>query len=210
MDDGDRAPLRIVRYLDEATGEILGDHAEDHQSAEIEALKTELADANRTIIGLERDLNGWRIRYRKLAEDKAQEAREHHLWPVIAMVFRGWQVRCNHRQTVFTSDRFWAAEPYFRTTAYGKTLEARVLKIATAIAGAQHDPYRKKRRNGTWNTFDDWATCLFFSSSRFEEFIQKAPVGFEPVLSPRLLEAIALAEGRTRQQAARERAERAV
>lgn len=209
MSDGSQRNLRVVQFINEGTGEVVGQHAEDPLATELEALKAQYADATRTIIGLERDLNGWRIRYRKLAEDKAAEARQHHLWSVIALVFLGWQHRCDHRGCAFTSDRFWVAEPFFRSTTYGKTLEQRVRKIATAVAGAQHDPYKRKRRNGTWNRFDDWATCLFVSSSRFEEFVAKAPLDFEPVLSPRLQDAIRVAEGRARQQAQRKASERA-
>jgi hypothetical protein len=200
MTDPARArPLHVVTLVDEATGEIVGQHAEQHELTELQALKAELADANRTIVGLERDIRGWAIRYRKLAEDKAAEARNSYLWPVIGMVYVGYQKRCRKR-AVFTTDRFWAAEPYFRTTLYGKTLEDRVRKIATAIAGAQHDPYKRQRKNGTWNTFDDWATNIFVSTSRFDEFVARAPVGFEPVLSPKLQEAIRVAEGRARQE----------
>lgn len=183
--------------MDDTTGEVVSSVAERPDLDEIATLKAELADANRTIIGQETDLKAWRIRYRKLAEDKAAEARESYLWPVIAMVYVGYQKRCNKR-AAFTTDRFWAAEPFFRTTLYGKTLEDRVRVIATAIAGAQHDPYRKRRKNGTWNTFDGWGNNIFVSTDRFDEFVQRAPVDFEPVLSPRLLDAIQVAEGRAK------------
>jgi hypothetical protein len=208
MAEGGQRNLRVVQFINPDSGEIVGQHAEDHLAAELEALKAQLADANRTIIGLERDLKAAHIRHRKAVEDKAAEARESYLWPVIAMMYAGYQKRCR-KTAVFTSDRFWAAEPFFRTTLYGKTLEDRVRKIATAIAGAQHDPYKRRRKNGTYNTFDGWSTNLFVSTDRFDEFVAKAPVGFEPVLSPRLTEAIRVAEGRARQQTQRKASERA-
>lgn len=210
MSDSDRAPLRVVQYVDPGSGEIIGDHAEDHQSAELEAVKAELADANRTIVGLETDLNAWRIRYRKLAEDKAAEARQHYLFPIVMMLFKGWQAHCNHPRARFSPDRFWAIEPFLTTKRYGGSLEARVALCCRAIAGAGYNPGRRQRKNGTWQRFDDWGDSIFYSAGRFEEYCNKTPKGWQPAMSPKLLEAIRVAEGRAQQQAARQRAERAV
>jgi hypothetical protein len=176
------------------------------EQGEIEALKAQIADQARTIIGLERDVKAAHIRYQKLVEDKAAEAREHYLWPVIGMVFIGWQKRCKHPNAAFTSVRFWAAEPYFRSTVYGKTLELRVRHACTAIAGAAYDSFTKRAKNGRLMRYDDWEDNIFGGNGRYERMINRAPIGFEPSLTPKLQDAIRVAEGRARQIAARKQA----
>jgi hypothetical protein len=208
MSDSSR-PLHVVKLVDPATGEIVGQHAESLHTQEIEALTEQLADANRVIVGLERDLKAAIIRERKALEDKAAEARGHHLWTVVAIVYVGWQKHCKHPGAAFTSTRFWAAEPFFRSTVYGKTLEARVRKSCQAIAGAAHDPYVKRAKNGRLIRYDDWEQSIYGSCGKFERFCNLAPVDWEPVLSPRLMDAIRVAEGRARQQAQRKAAEAA-
>lgn len=209
MSDSPQRTLRVVQFIDERSGEVVGQHAEDPLAGELEALKTQLADANRTIIGLERDIKAAHIREQKLKEDKAAEAREHYLWTVIAIVYVGWQTRCRHKGAPFTSTRFWAAEPYYRSTIYGKTLEARVRRSCQAIAGAAYDPYTKRAKNGRLMRYDDWEQNVYGGNGRFERFCNLAPAGFEPVLSDRLMDAIRVAEGRARQQTQRKAAERA-
>jgi hypothetical protein len=209
MADGPQRNLRVVQFINEGTGEVVGQHAEDPLTGELEALKEQLADANRIIVGLERDVKAAIIREQKAREDKAAEARGHYLWPLIAIVYTGWQHHCNHKGAAFTSGRFWAAEPYFRSTTYGKTLELRVRRVAQAIAGAAFNPYTTRARNGRLMRYDDWEQNVFGSNGKFERFCKLAPLDFEPVLSPRLLDAIRVAEGRARSQAQRKASERA-
>lgn len=209
MADGPQRNLRVVQFINEGTGEVVGQHAEDPLTAELEACKAQLTDANRTIVGLETDLNAWRIRYRKLAEDKAAEARGHYLFPIVMLLFKGWQTHCNHPRARFSADRFWVIEPYLTTKRYGDTLQARVALCCRAIAGAGYNPGRRQRKNGTWQRFDDWADSIFYSAGRFEEYCNKAPRGWQPVMSPKLQDAIRVAEGRARQQAQRKASERA-
>jgi hypothetical protein len=209
MAEGGQRNLRVVQFINPDSGEVVGQHAEDHLAAELEACKAQLADANRTIIGLERDLKAAHIREQKLKEDKAAEAREHYLWTVIGIMYVGWQTRCKHKGAPFTSTRFWVAEPYYRSTVYGKTLEVRVRRSCQAIAGAAFDPYTKRAKNGRLMRYDDWEQNVYGGNGRFERFCQLAPVGFEPVLSDRLMDAIRVAEGAARQQAQRKASERA-
>jgi hypothetical protein len=199
-------PLHVVQLVDEDTGEVIGQRTERPVDSELEALKAQLADANRTIVGLQRDLKAAHIREQRLKEDKAAEAREHHLWPVVAIMYAGWQVRCNHKGAAFTTGRFWAAEPFFRSTVYGRTLELRVRRVAQAIAGIAYDPFVDRAKNGRLIRYDDWEQNLFASNGKFERWCHKAPVGFEPVLSPKLIDAIKVAEGRGQQIAARKAA----
>jgi hypothetical protein len=188
-----RAHLRAV---DPDTGELEPD---------IATLKAELQDKTRIIIGLESTNRGLIIKNRRLEEDRAQEAREHYLYALTKILYRAWQVRCNHTGAPFTSDRFWAAEPFLRSRAYGKDLEARVVAVCEAIAGAAYDPGRKRRKNGTWQRYDDWETSIFYSAGRFEEYRAKAPMGFKPTLSPALRETIATADGRAKAMAKAQR-----
>lgn len=193
--------------MDDTTGEVVSSVAERPDLDEIATLKAEKANDARIIIGLQRDLKAAHIREQKLKEDKAVEAREHHLWPVIGLVYVGWQHRCNHKGAAFTTNRFWVAEPFFRSAVYGKTLELRVRRICQAIAGAQYDPWVDRAKNGRLIRYDDWEQNVFASNGKFERFCQKAPLDFQATLSPRLLDAIQVAEGRAKGIAAARRAQ---
>jgi hypothetical protein len=144
---------------------------------------------------LHRDLRGWAIRYRELQRDKAEDAREHALWPVAEMLFKAWRRRCNHPRSPWTTDRFWVIEPFLSSGRYGGTLEDRVRLCARAIAGAGFDAFSVKRRNGTVKRFDEFER-VFGDSGKFEDFCNRAPRGWEPTLSSGLLDAIGLAEAR--------------
>lgn len=111
------------------------------------------------------------------------------------MLFKAWRVRCNHPRSPWTEDRFWQIEPYLTGGRYGKCLEDRVRLCARAIAGAGFDAFEKKRRNGTVKRFDEF-NRVFGAADQFEDFCNRAPVGWVPVLSPALMQQIELAEAR--------------
>ncbi len=174
-------------------------HAIDRVTGEVgEATYPDCAECGRKadeISGLHRDLRGWAIRYRELQRDKAVEAREHPLWPVAHMLFKAWRVRCKHPRSPWTEDRFWTIAPFLTGGRYGDTLEARVRLCARAIGGAGFDAYEKTRRNGTVKRFDEFDR-VFGGADKFEDFCNRAPVGWTPTLSPALMEQIELAEAR--------------
>lgn len=153
------------------------------------------------IYALHRDLRAWAIRYRELQRDKAVEAREHPCWPVAQLLFSGWRKRCNHPKARWTEDRFWACEAFLSGGRYGKTLEDRVMLCARAIAGAGFDAFEVKRKNQTVKRFDEWSR-IFDGADKFEDFCNRAPLGWRPTLSPQMLKAIGAAEARMQAQRA--------
>lgn len=195
--------MSVPQAVDPLTGEVIGVTVQHFV-----ALRSELARKDDIITGLERQNRRWAYENAELKRDKAQEAREHAMWPVITLLYRGWQVRCGHPDAPFTSDRFWAAEPFLRSRAYGKTLEDRVVKCCQAIAGAQHDPFRRQQKNQSWVRYDDWAEQIFKSAGKFESFCARAPAGWEPMIGPGLRKAMEHAERRTKAIAKRKREER--
>lgn len=183
---------RHLAAVPDANGEIVT----------VDSLKAELARAQACVKGLERDINGWRVRYRELAEDKAAEAREHVLFPVAAQLFRGWQAHCQHPGCAWTEDRFWLIEPYLALPRWGKTLEARTVGCCQAIAGAKHDSWSKPRRNGTAKVFNEWERLFGKGAGSFEEFKKRAPTDWQPNLRPAFRDLIVLCEAHLERQKA--------
>jgi hypothetical protein len=178
-------PARHPYAVHSLTGEVLPD--------DIQKLKAEIVRYHAIIKGLERDIRGWAVRYRQLEEDRDVAAREHELWKVGEYVFKGWQRLCNHGRTHYTADRFWCAEPFLARPKYGETLRDRLVECLRAVKGAQFDPWRKPRKNGSVYVHDSWEV-IFKSVGSYDEFRAKCPVGWVPVLSDELEEAVVQAE----------------
>lgn len=171
----------------------------------MESLKAELHRFGAVIKGLQRDVNGWAIRYRLLEEDKAVEAREHALWPVAKRLFDSWRFMCRHPNSKWSPDRFWLIETFLTQPRYAPDLHGRVVLCCRAIMGARYDPWTVKRRNGSVKRMDEWERIFgapdrwrktSSSAGSFEEFCNRAPRDWRPTLSPGLVEAIAVAEAR--------------
>ncbi len=116
------------------------------------------------------------------------------MWPVAECIFKSWRRLCKHPKSPFTQDRYWAAHPFLSSTHYGDTLHKRVELCCRAVYGASYDPWRKTQRNGRVKVHDDWSQWIFHSADRFEGFVNKAPVGWVPVLSDETRALIASAE----------------
>lgn len=84
-------------------------------------------------------------------------------------------------------------EPFLSSGRYGGSLEDRVMLCARAIAGAGFDAFSVQRRNGSVKRFDEWERIY---GKGFEEFCNRAPRDWSPVLSDALREAIGVAEAR--------------
>lgn len=153
-------PLRAIQ----GTGEVRS----------LEALEDELGRQQAIIAGLERDIRGWAVRYRQLAEDRNQLAREHPCWEAGEWLFNQWRRACKHPRARWTPDRFWLIEPFLVNDKWGKTLRARLAMCRLAIDGAAFDAFRRQRRNGTWEVFDEWER-IFASAGKLESFCKKAP-----------------------------------
>lgn len=191
------APPAHLRAVPDANGEV----------HDVESLRAELARKDAVIKGLNRDINGWRIRYRQLEEDKAAEAREHVLWPVGKHLFDGWRRACDHPRSKWTEDRFWCVEPFLVLPRYHATLEGRVGLCCRAIIGARYDCWKVQRRNGDTKRFDEWSR-IFGSSDAFEDFCSRSPKGWRPTLTEPLRALIVECERVLERQAEAARLER--
>lgn len=161
--------------FDRRTGEVV----EVAPCPDCRDARQELMRLEDIITGLQRDIRGWAMRYRDLERDKGAEAREHELWPVGERIFREWRKLCRHPRSAWTPDRFWAIEPFLTNPKYAPKLEDRILLCRRAVAGAAHDAYEVKRKNQSTKRFDEWER-IFESAGRFEEFCNRAPVGWGP------------------------------
>lgn len=134
---------------------------------------------NDEIAGLERDIRGWAVRYAELKRDRDRDAREHPLWPVAKAIFVEWKRLCRHPRSPWTPDRFWQIEPYLTNAKYAPELPGRIALCRRAVAGAAYDAYKTTRRNGSTKHHNDW-DLVFRSSSKFEEFANRAPKDWAP------------------------------
>jgi DnaB-like helicase N terminal domain len=123
--------------------------------------------------GASREIAGWRTRFANLKRDKEADARKDALWLPAQALFEHWKKLTGHRNSKWTPDRFYAAEPMLKK--YGCEVFER------AIAGISHDPYKKLRANGTTQKYDSWAT-LTKNSDAFEEYANRAPKGWKATL----------------------------
>lgn len=144
-----------VHVVDAATGEI-----QNLECPQCAALANQIA-------GLERDIRGWRHRYRELEKDLEGDARQHPLWETAIGVFDYWRTQCNHPRSRFNAERFDAVRPFIEKDG--------VEACRRAIRGAAYDPFIDRRRNGTQIRYDDFIDHIFKSRKRFEYSCAKAP-----------------------------------
>lgn len=153
--------LRLV--VDGGTGEIV---EETRSCPNCQELQDQLD-------GAAKEIRGWRTRFAKLSREKESEAREHQLHHQAEALFKHWQIKTGHRQSKWSAERFFEAEPLLRK--YGLEVFER------AIDGIAFNPYTKVRKNGTVQRYDRWATlCKTFCG--FEEYACRAPQGWTPTL----------------------------
>lgn len=164
--------------VDPNTGEAIGVNIQH-----VIALKAELARREDIIKGLEHDVRSWAWRYAELERDRAEEAREHALWPIGKLLFVAWQRYCDHGRASWQPERFWLCEPFLSRPSYAKTLEARFVLSCVAIKGAQFDAWTKPRKNGTLYRHDTWER-IFGSVGAWEDFRKRAPLDWRPRLCP--------------------------
>lgn len=120
------------------------------------------------IKGLQRDIRGWAARYAELERDKDAEARASKYWPAAVEIFEAWKAATGHKNSEWTSDRFWLIEPFLRRKKYGYE------KCLRAVAGIAFDHFSAQRRNGTTVHYDEWSRC-FKGADEVERFVNAAP-----------------------------------
>jgi hypothetical protein len=151
-----------IQIIDTRTGEVLEKHPE------VQMLEDQVA-------GLQRDVRGWASRYALLKRDKDLAARNHELYPDTELAFNEWKLKCNHKNSPFTADRFWVALPFMENPKYGLKM------VLRAIEGMAYDAYSVERRNGSPKVFNEWWRLFQVKASggpnadQFEEWVCKAP-----------------------------------
>lgn len=121
--------------------------------------------------GAEQEIRAWRVRYRELARNVEQEAKDHEAYAEVKELFDLWRKRCGHPRARFNAGRFNLALPFWQKD--GPALCRR------AIEGAAFDPFTQRRKNGTIKRFDDWE-LIFRNRGKFEEFANRAPINGKP------------------------------
>lgn len=151
-----------LRLVDVESGKFVEGHDD---TASLLARIGELEDQ---VAGAERDLRGWRYRYRELERDKEAEAKESPHWPTALECFDYWQVECRHPRSEWSAERFYLALPFLRRRNHGRE------KVLMAIAGAAYDPFVYTLKNGRQQRSDGWEKILE-NVGTFERFVNKCP-----------------------------------
>lgn len=134
-------------------------------------LLAKVAELTGTVEDLERDMRRARARERLLLSQLEDDRAAYDRMPELLDIMDEWRKKCGHSRARLTDDRFDAIrrllevkrpEPYPREA------------FSRAIDGAAFDPYRRQRKNGSWQTYDDIA-LVCRSGQHFEEFIRRAP-----------------------------------
>lgn len=146
---------RMLRLVDDA-GVVVGERVHCDRCAVLED----------QLKGAQKDISAWRTRHANLERKTQDEAQKNAWWLPAQALFEYWKSATGHKNSRWTNDRFYAAEPLLRK--YGVEVFAR------AIAGIANDPYTKMRRNGTVQRYDSWAT-LCKNADSLEEYANRAP-----------------------------------
>ncbi len=131
----------------------------------IEELEGSLADA-------ERDLRKKRREITALKRDRERERETFEQRDLVVRLFGFWQVRCHKQRSKLTPDRFDALK---RALEWGYSAR----EIAFAIAGAAHDPFVTKDKNGRDVKHQD-LELICRDGKHLESFANRAPNGRRP------------------------------
>lgn len=153
-------------------GEIVRESTEERDCPGCLALKDQLQ-------GAEKDIKAWRTRHANLKRDQEADAQKDALWLVIKALHDLWRNVCKHLKSEFGLTEYKQALPYVKRRGYGVEMCER------AIAGAGFQPTTSRRLNGTVKRHDDWE-LIFRNHSKFEEFCNRAPLDWKPMLGPSL------------------------
>lgn len=147
------------------TGEIVGRRPELREALKtIERLELELQD-------VERERRTQRAVIKRLYAELERDRQIYERRDEVAAIFAEWAQVCGHPNTRLTDDRFDAIRRLLEVT---KPKPYPREAFTAAFAGAAFDAYRKQRRNGSWERFDD-LTLICRDGTKFESFIKRAP-----------------------------------
>lgn len=130
-----------------------------------------IAELTGTVEDLERDMRRARHRERLLLSRLEEDRADYPRFDEVFTIFDEWRAVCSHGRARLTDDRFDAVRRMLEVTKpepYPREAFTR------AFEGAAFDPYRRQRKNGTWQRFDDIA-LICRSGQHMEEFIRRAP-----------------------------------
>lgn len=105
----------------------------------------------------------------KADKDRAALNNPHH--EQARQLFWHWQQVTNHRNSPWTTDRFWQIEPFLRQKKYGADLCRR------AIDGAAYESWVTERRNGSLEVHSAWEK-IFEKAGSVEKYSCRAPRGW--------------------------------
>jgi hypothetical protein len=114
----------------------------------------------------ERDLRRKNAQLNEMRRDRQAKAQRSEIWPVAVDLFKYWQVRCGHKRSKWTLERFEQIEPLLKS--HGEEL------CRLAIEGAAFDAFTTERKNGTLKRHDDWE-LIFRNADKLEDFVKRAP-----------------------------------
>lgn len=124
------------------------------------------AERDDVIAGLEETVRRLGSTITKLRRDREGEARGSEEWDAIEGLFSEWRKATHHTRSKFTTDRFEAALPLYRS--YGAEV------FRKAIRGIAYDPFTRVARNGHTERYDGWEV-LCKNTGSFERYANRAP-----------------------------------
>lgn len=133
------------------------------------------------IAGLQRDIQGWTMRFAELKREKEAEAENSQVWPAALRVFDYWRTQTGRtKRTVFTLDRFEMVRPWLeklgdpKCKAEERLAEAEAL-CKLAIDGIVFDHFVEQAKNGTERHHTGWH-LIFKEADLFEKRCNSAPL----------------------------------
>lgn len=124
------------------------------------------AEAERTLVGYERDLRIAKARITELERDDDLVARSDPLWDEAEALHTWWRLSCWYPQTQFDADDFWLVKKHLKRMGLVGCLKV--------VCGAAYDPFVSEQKNGREKRHNGWKK-LWESKSMAEDFAERVP-----------------------------------
>jgi hypothetical protein len=124
-----------------------------------------------TVEDLERERRQQRAQIRKLKAELDRTPAHYDRAGEVENIINEWRIVCKHPNARSSLDRFDAVRRLLDVT-HPRPYPREAFTLA--IQGAVYDPYRRPRRNGTLQAYDD-IELICRTAAKFEEFIRRAP-----------------------------------